>query len=919
MGFLKKYGGIKIFALSVFLILSIGASAQTPGISGILVDSANFRTINDASVYLINAKDSILIQDTRTDHKGFFKFQQVPKGEYLLCITYPKFLDFVEQVKIDTVTQHIDIGNINLTLKSILLEDVTITGRKTFIRFRGDTIEYDAAAIKLHQNASVEELFKQLPGIQVDKDGNIMSQGKNIPKILVDGEEFFSDDPTLVTRNLRANMVDKVQLYDKSSDQDAFTKINKDQKVKTINLKLKDEMKKGYFGTINLGYGTKDFFENQAMINAFKSKRKFAAYLIYSNTGKTGLDSKGIGSYSEGYQNPLSNDLDNWDGKYTGAGLPRSINGGVHYDNKWGADRHGLSLNYRGGEIEVREQDNILSQNNLPQKVFNNSSQYNAVHKLDRQGLSLEYTLKADSTSEFKINTAGSVLGRTAKEVQRTSIENGSIPVSNSTRNTDVDSRNSGFNGNILWQKKLKKDRRTFSLNVNLNSSSTLSDGTFYTDTQFGGDTGNQPATQVVDQFKRTNSDLFYAALKGTYTEPITKYSALIANYEISRNSAYSELLTFENLNGLQGILDSTYSNAYEFNQFSNRAGLDFIFNKKKFRFQTGADIAVNKFTQDNLYTRSVLRRSFLNWFPNAQISYQVSSLSTLGMQFSGFTNQPTIGQLQPIVNNNDPLNILVGNSNLNPTFSNSFRLNYDSYSIVNSSMLNLSLNYNFTNNPIVSTVNTNSLAVNTYSFVNMEGHTNRDYSVYLSYSGKMKFMDLGFGIMGSVDGGKYYSLSNDEQNAVNYNLYKVELILSKAEKWCNLGVAFGPNYNHSTGSIQATLNNSAWGLNISPNFDFYLPAGFQLHADAKYFWQQKNNIFRNNFSRVILNSWISNEVSKKKGIVIRLAANDILDQNLGFSRNINNNMITEKRSLTISRYFLISAVWNFKNKNDEK
>src|SRR5690606_14878252 len=176
-----------------------------------------------------------------------------------------------------------------MLLVSQLLKDVVITGTNAIV-IKGDTIEFDASKYTIQPNSKVEDLLAQLPGIQIDKDGKITAQGETVTKVLVDGEEFFGDDPTLVTKNIRGDMVDKVQLYDKKSDQAEFTGIDDGEKEKTINIQLKEDSKNGMFGKVDAGIATEDLFQGQAMFNTFKGSQKFAAYGTTGNTGTIGLD-----------------------------------------------------------------------------------------------------------------------------------------------------------------------------------------------------------------------------------------------------------------------------------------------------------------------------------------------------------------------------------------------------------------------------------------------------------------------------------------------------------------------------------------------------------------------------------------------------------------------------------------------------
>ena len=239
---------VTITALLLICLYSFTSLAQNPySVKGNAVDSVSNVKLANTSISVLNAKDSTLRKFTRAAANGSFSITGLSKGNFILLVTYPGYADYVENFTLDSVKTVHDIGNINMNLKSRLLHEVIVKGTVAAIKIKGDTTEYNAAAFKIDPNAKVEDLIRQLPGMQVDKDGKITAQGQSVPKVLVDGEEFFGDDPTLVTKNLRADMVDKVQLYDKKSDQATFTGIDDGEKTKTINIKLKEDKKNGYF------------------------------------------------------------------------------------------------------------------------------------------------------------------------------------------------------------------------------------------------------------------------------------------------------------------------------------------------------------------------------------------------------------------------------------------------------------------------------------------------------------------------------------------------------------------------------------------------------------------------------------------------------------------------------------------------
>ncbi|HMH33634.1 MAG TPA: carboxypeptidase-like regulatory domain-containing protein, partial [Puia sp.] len=405
-------------AVLAFVACSFGQAS----ISGNVRDTAEKKAISYSTILLLQKSDSIMVKFTRSDANGHFTLSHIPKGKFLVLISYPKYADYVDELEVKD-SSDIDLHSVSLILKSQLLQEVVVTGNREAIRIKGDTTEFKADSFKVQQGATVEELLKKLPGIQVDKNGKITAQGETVQKVLVDGEEFFGDDPTLVTQNLRADMVDKVQLYDKKSDQSNFTGIDDGQKTKTINLKLKDDKKNGYFGKLDAGVASDGYYNYQAMFNLFKKKKKIAAYGIASNTGKTGLNWRENNSYGQSFANNVDydenmgyftwsgsqqeDDLDSWSGQYEGQGFPKVLTAGVHFNNKWSDDRQSINGNYKILQLDVNGNSQTNSQYILPDTLYFNNERKTFSNQILRNRLSGIYEMQFDSTSSIKINADG--------------------------------------------------------------------------------------------------------------------------------------------------------------------------------------------------------------------------------------------------------------------------------------------------------------------------------------------------------------------------------------------------------------------------------------------------------------------------------------------------------------------------------
>ncbi len=277
----------------LFLSMLVHVSfAQQSSVSGTITDTLGRKNLPNAVVSLLQRKDSTLYKFVRTDKSGTFSLPDVHPGRYLLLVTYPKFADFSDEVEIPNQPET-NLGTIPLSLKSQLLDAVVIRSAGA-IRIKGDTTEFVADSFHVKDGATVEELLKKLPGFQVNSKGEITTQGQRVQKVLVDGEEFFGDDPTMATQNISAKAVDKVQVYDTKTEQQNLTGISTGNEGKTVNIKLKEDAKKGAFGKAHAASDFDKLVDAKVLYNRFSGKKKFSVYGTKSDisTGSLNWDDR---------------------------------------------------------------------------------------------------------------------------------------------------------------------------------------------------------------------------------------------------------------------------------------------------------------------------------------------------------------------------------------------------------------------------------------------------------------------------------------------------------------------------------------------------------------------------------------------------------------------------------------------------
>ncbi|MEJ6981765.1 TonB-dependent receptor [Pedobacter sp. P351] len=919
-----------LLCLSSFSLLAQDAYS----VRGIVRDTSANADLVNASIGVLNSKDSTLVKFTRAGSDGSFSLTNLKPGKFILLVTYPKYADYVENFTLDSAKKAADFGKINMFLKSKLLADVIIQGKVAAIKIKGDTTEYNAGSFQIQPNSKVEDLLKQLPGIQVDKDGKITAQGETVSKVLVDGEEFFGDDPTLVTKNLRGDMVDKVQLYDKKSDQATFTGIDDGVKTKTINIKLKEDKKQGYFGKVDGGGADGDFYQGQAMFNAFKAKQKIAAYATVANTGKTGLsweDGNKYGASSvemtDGGGIMISSGGD--DIYYNGQGIPSAETGGAHYDGKWNNDKESINTNYKAGALSIDGVRNNLSQTNLPQRTangldttatFNGNDNQQFSNYTFRQKLDATYELKIDSSSNLKVALDGTLRKNRSNnsnfsENTRENDFRENINQNNSNRITSNDGKNKSLNATIFYNRKLKKKGRTFSISLGQALSQNDDEGFLYSKINYYDDLGTFTRDTVVDQFKTNNSVSSRFNSNITFTEPLSATLSVVLNYGLNLNNSSSDRKSFNkgSLNSYD-ILDDVFSNNFDYNQTSNQGGAIFNYKKDKTVINFGSKVDRVVLEQIDLNADRNYKRNFINLSPQFSYQYRFTQYKSLRIGYNGNTQQPGINQIQPIRVNTDPLNISLGNPDLKASFRSSINVSYNTFKVLSNQYFYVNGSYSFNVNQIVNSTDTDpETGKSIYQSLNLTDKVSSNYYFRGNFSRKIDALGFNVGFNFSANGNKSFNYINQVLNTLQSDSYSGGLSLYKyvAKKY-DFNINMGPSYNTNKSTVQNRVNNNGGGFRSGGSFSIYLPGKLQISSDYEYTLTKKTETFNQDVDYFIWNSSLSKKFLKDESLKLSLSGNDLLNQNIGFRRNAYGNSISQNSYTTIKRYYLVSLLWDF-------
>ena len=918
-----------ITKLLLAFILLYSTTTKAQNITGKIFDNTNNKSIANAVIAILQPKDSILIKFTRSNKNGDFVLQNIPSGKYIFMVTHPVYADYLDDIT--STNEGLALNNISFVPKSKLLQEVIVKSGSP-IRIKGDTVSYTADSFKVSANANVEELLKKLPGIQVDKDGKIKAMGEQVQKVLVDGEEFFGDDPGMAVKNLRADAVKEVQVYDKKSDQAEFTGIDDGQKQKTINLKLKEDKKKGYFGKLDAAAGLLKNIENRyntnAMLNAFKGKRKLSTFLLRGNTGQDGLswqDNEKFGGENDNVSMSMDDDggmMTVWRGGTTDDeiyintenGFITNTNAGLQYSNKWN-DKTTLNFSPKYNSQQYNNTEGQFIQRQIGDSILNESTTKNVnVNRYNFKNNVL-YDVKIDSSNSLKLTFKANFYHTESSEnITANTISNTLIKKNSNDRLFTQNGDKTALTAIALFRHKFKKARRTLSLNTEWNKLN--NEGINYLTANSQSFVNGLPSF-TINQNQQINNEKTTTKLtsKIVYTEPLNKKFALELSYELS----YSKGINNQIINGYSpftGKYDDfidTLSN--NFNQLItiNKPAAKLSYNFKKFKFNLGSGFGITNFDFTDKTLNKEYKRDFTNIFPSAGISYSYKANHSINFSYNGNTTQPTLNQLQPLRNNNNLFNQYIGNPLLKQSFTNSFNVSHNSYNFIKDMWTYQSFNIRTTSNAI-----TNSININLDSGKTITKPINTNGNIYFNFwSGvgfKIKKLNINFNVQPTFSYNKFADVINDKTSFSKTVNAGLGLWLSKSkDKKYDISIGNDVNLNRNTTSQNNSIN-QFYTNTVNVNATVYYKKVWSINTDYNFFARQKTVQFQNNLTNHILNARLQ-KTFKNNEYTAYILVRDIFKQNIGIERSFNSNSSTEVTNLRLQQYWMVGFTWDFKNK----
>ena len=951
------------------LLASVTASAQSQvSVSLRLVDSKTSEPVSFATVSLTVKGQDTPVKYVLSDIDGKAELAKVRRNTYILKAELMGYKPYSQEVKLE---KDVNLGDIKMEEDVEVLDAARVTDVGNPIVIRKDTIEYTASSFKTSDNDMLEELLKKLPGVEVEADGSITANGETITKITIDGKTFFLDDPQLASKNIPAKMIEKVKVVEKKSDQAIFTGIDDGEHETVIDLSMRPGMMKGWFGNV-MGGGGHDVpgagsdmndwrYQGAAMAGRFTDKSQISVILNGNNTNNRGFNDM-AGSMMQGMRGGggMGMGMGGWG---RGNGITTSWMGGLNGAFTLLDDKMDLAGNYlyNGSINDVMEESSKITYLEDGSRLLNDETGTGrTMTQGHRFGMRLEHKFSENTSILFEPQFNFGYGNFNENSLFSTATERDGVATPTNEGYTSRNGLNDNWrtSGFLLLRQRLGKPGRTISANFRYSFSDNNMHGFNQSLTSIYDLQTAEQSNEVVNQRYDQNSKSTSLSGRVVYTEPLGAGFFIETNYQYSWNKNTSYKNTFNSATDelLDGMLqyddhgempDPIYSNSINNTSQNHRAGASLTYQKEKIRAQLGA--AYNPTVTDNVTSgHDPYHNVSHNWSPQASLNYEFNDNTNIRFFYWGRSAQPSTNQLLPVPDNSNPLNISLGNPNLNPYFNHSLRGNFGYTNKKTFTSVNARFGAGLVQDAITNAQWYDPSGVQYSIPVNGPGTGNVDLRVMVnSPFGKSGFsiFSMSYGRYnqstsfigsGALESEKYYDSENATFDYAAFNRDYSDL--SKSDDFVNnktqtmnftqrLRLTYRNDFVEVTVGGRTRMNKSwytmknsqlqaTWNNQIDASMNWTIPGGINIISDVDYNWY--NGYTTPQEDEIILNAEITKLLFKNK-CTLALKAYDILGQSKNLSVSDSANYHIETRNNTLGRYIILSLTYRFGNFNGNK
>jgi len=927
----------KLLTLLIFIILTITfVKGQNNSINGQIFDQRN-QTIIGANVALLNPADSTIITGTVTNLDGYFKISTKRTGKVIIKISFMGFQEIFINKELGKLP--INLGKIMLKEKSTNLSGYTISAEATGVIQSGDTTQINANAFKTNPDANAEDLITKMPGITV-QEGKVQAQGETVQKVTVDGQEFFGDDASAVLKNLPAEVVDKIEIFDKKSEQSEASGFDDGNTTKTINVVTKVKFRNGVFGKVFGGYGYEDKWKAGMNINFFKDKRRFSILANSNNINEQNfssddllgvMSSSGTSSSRRGGSRQSSGGQSNDAGNFLvdqKSGITTTQSFGLNYANQWKnvifSGSYFINYSDNNAENELFRQYITTQNEGLSYSETQENNSQNLNHRLN-----LKFDWKIDSLNSLKFQPKVSIQQNDA--VSGLNGRNILLTVLQSFTKNDYKSSLSGINISAPLQYRHGFSKRGRSLSVNFTPSYNQNIGDSYLNsyTQYYADT---LSSDLFNQMANRDLQGLTLSTNIAYTEPINTKSQLMFSYGNSFNDNKSDKETYDYsfVNQEYSIFDTVLSSVYNSRYISHNIGSSYRYQEQKWSLNTGVSFQYAQLNGEQLFPIAyTINKTFNSILPNAQFQYKFSKKKNLRFNYRSSNKAPSVNQLQNVINNTNPLQLTTGNPNLKQNWQNTISIRYTTSNSEKSTSFMAMISSTFTQNYIVNNTSIASsdsmiapgiiLARGSQlsSPINLNGYFNtRSFNIYSFPISKIKSnLNLNFG--GSYT--RTPGMINQELNYSNsYNAGVGFALSSNISDRFDFTISSNTTYNNISNTLQSGLNSDYYNQNSKIKIQLMPWKWMVIQSDINHLYNSGLSASYNQ-NYFLWNAAIGCKFLKENKAELRLSIFDIMKQNNSISRNTTETYYEDIRTNVLQQYVLLTFSYNIKYYKDAK
>ncbi|MFN8250349.1 MAG: outer membrane beta-barrel protein [Ferruginibacter sp.] len=923
---------------AILLFSAVTGHAQNIVLKGKIADKADKAAIAGATISLVNQKDTAKKQMRVSDGKGNFQFSGLEAAAYVVRISFSGY-EKIEQ-KINLQASNKEPIPFSLTKMATELTGVTVVATTAPVKQKGDTSEFSASQFKVNPDATAEDLVKKLPGITVAKDGTVTAMGEQVRKVTVDGRDFFGDDATAALKNLPADVIDKIQVFDRLSDQAQLTGFDDGNSVKTVNIVTKNGIRNGQFGRIYAGAGTNETYSAGGNVSFFKGNRRLSLVANLNNINQQNFASQdllgvtssggggnrgGGGGGNRGGGGGFGGGMDNFSVGQA-AGISKTNAAGLNFSNQYGTKLTLSGSYFFNNSHNTNESLTNTETSRSPKNRFStqegNSSSDNTNHRIN---LRLEY--KIDSSNSLFIIPSISFQHNKSRSFSSTNTYD--IPYENlydsvnRSYNNSTSSR-TGYNirNNIMFRHSFAKRGRTISFGFNTTWSK--NDGDSYSDGDYKTYNKSIMTDSVVNRYNLNNTDGFTVGGTIAYTEPIGKKGQLQIDYNPTVQKNNADQQTYDYDGQKYSVFIPSLSNLFNNTITTHNAGINYRLGQSRDeQLSFGVSLQTSKLESERTFpTKSSVSQPFTNILPNLMYRKKIGMYSNIRVFYRASTNFPSVTQLQDVVNASNPLSVSSGNPELKQTYTNflSGRYSYTNTKTSKSFFANLFLqtagNYitTATYYPVADTVIQNTTVKANAQFtkpVNLNGY--QSLRTFFTYSMPLKFIKTTLNLNTGISYTKIPGMVDYLATKTNSYAYNAGVVFaSNISEYVDFNLSYNVNFNNSNTISTLTTSNKYTNQ----------VAGAQLNLLSKKGWFLQNDVSANaykglttgNQSFWLWNAAVGKKILKKQAGELKLSVFDLLKQNQSISRTVNGYQTIDAQTQVLQQYFMLTFTYKLKN-----